>query len=177
MGFHAQPVTVAVADANRNRRIGCEHFLQDKLGIELLEKHSPSNESDSDYAFRDRRRKPRTNLTPNEDEVARITRLKPLVLLVNLNLCDDDDYALLLSLRYECPDVLLILMADDSVHESRILHALEIGVRGYLKQNTLQVQLSKAIQVVSRGEAWVPRKMMSNMIRRIFNSQVNQSVN
>lgn len=177
MGFHAQPVTVAVADANRNRRIGCERFLQDKLGIELLEKPHSSDDSNNDYAFTDRRRKPRTNLTPNEDEVARITRLNPLVLLVNLNLCDDDDYALLLSLRYECPDVLLILMADDSVHESRILHALEIGARGYLKQNTLQIYLSKALQVVSRGEAWVPRKMMGNMIRQVFNSQASQSVN
>lgn len=169
MNFHMQPVTVAIADTDRDRRAGYERFLQGELGITLLTNDTSRNEAGNNHTFADRRLKPRTNVTASEDEVARIKRLKPLVLLVNLNLCADEDYALLLSLRCECPDALMILLADDSVHENQILQALEIGARGYLKNETVQLHLSKAIQAVGRGEAWVPRKMMGNIMDHMLN--------
>lgn len=167
--MHIQPVTVAIADADRDRRAGYERLLQDEIGITLLTNATSSNEVSDDHAFVDRRLKPRTDVTANENEVARIKRLKPLVLLVNLNLCTDDDYALLLSLRRDCPEALIVLLADDSIHESQILQALEIGARGYLKHETIQLHLSMAIRVVSRGEAWVPRKMLGSIMDHILN--------
>lgn len=178
MSSHIQPVTVAIADADRDRRAGYERFLQGELGITLLTHVAPSNEvSDekllsghtNDHAFVDRRLKPRTDATASENEVARIKRLKPLVLLVNLNQCTDEDYVLLLSLRRECPEALMVLLADDSVREDQILKVLEIGARGYLKYETVQLHLSKAIQVVGCGEAWVPRKMMGNIMSHMLN--------
>lgn len=178
MNIHKQPVTVAIADTDRDRRAGYERFLQGELGITLLTNIASSNEvSDenllsghpNDHAFENRRLKPRVNVTASEDEVARIKRLKPLVLLVNLNLCADEDYSLLLSLRRECPDALMVLLTDDSVHESKMIQALEIGARGYLKYETVQLHLSMAIQVVGRGEAWVPRKMLGNIMDHMLN--------
>lgn len=169
MNFHIQPVTVAIADADCDRRAGYESVLQGEIGITLLGKVRSSHAIDNDATFTDRRLKPRTNVSANEDEVARIKRLKPLVLLVNLNLCADEDYALLLSLRCECPDSLIVLLADDSVHENKIIQALEIGARGYLKNETAQHYLTKAIQVVGRGEAWVSRKMLGNIMDQVMN--------
>jgi len=167
--YHTQTVTVAIADTDRDRRAEYERFLQDKHGITLLRNVASSNEVSSGRAYVDRRLKPRSDVSTSEEEVARIKRLKPLVLLLNLNLCADEDYALLLSLRYECPEVLMILLADDSVHDNQIIKALEIGARSYLKYETFQHHLSRAIQAVGRGEAWVPRKMLGEIMDHILN--------
>lgn len=169
MGIHMQPVTVAIADTDCDRRGRRERFLQSELGIKLLTNAAPSSEAGNNTARTNRRVKPRTNISAIENEVARIKRLNPLVLLVNINLCTDDDYALILSLRRECPDALMVLLADDSVHEDQMLKILEIGARGYLKNETIQLYLSKAIQVIAGGEAWVPRKMLGNIMSHMLN--------
>jgi len=160
--MHIQDITVAVADADPARREWYEQLLQSEIGIKLLRNIKSSNEVGSDLV--DRRLNPRTNIDPSEDEVARVKRLKPLVLLVNVDQCADQDYALLLSLRRECPWVKMILLADDSINERQIIQALEAGARGYLKYETVQLQLSMAIRGVGRGEAWVPRKILGSIM-------------
>lgn len=170
MNIHMQPITVAIADVDHGRRAGYERLLQGEPGISLLTNGASSKEASDEPAFVNRRLKPRTNITASENEVARIKRLKPLVMLVNLNMCADEDYALLLSLRCECPGTIVVLLADDSVQESQIIQALKIGARGYLKSNTAQLHLSKAIRVVSRGEAWLPRKMVGSIMENVLNS-------
>jgi DNA-binding NarL/FixJ family response regulator len=170
VSFQMQPVTVAIADVDHGRRATYEHILQDEPGITLLANVASSHESSKVLRLVDRRIKPRVNVSPSENEVARIKRLKPMVLLVNLDMCADEDYALLLSLRCECPETIVVLLADDSVQEGKIMQALKIGARGYLKSKTAQSHLSKAIQVVSRGEAWVSRKMVGNIMEHVLNS-------
>lgn len=164
-----QPITVAVADTNRDRRVQYECFLQSQLGIKLLANSTSNKEADNDPTFVDRRHKPRTDISASEDEVARIKRLKPLVLLVNLNLCTDEDYTLLLSLRCECPETLIVLLADDSIREDQLMKILEIGAKGCLKYESVQYHLSKAIQVVGCGEAWVSRKMLGKVMDHTLN--------
>lgn len=169
MNHHTQTVTVAIADTDRDRRAGYERFLQDEHGITLLRNVTSGKEVGHSNDYLNRRIKPRTDISASEDEVARIKRLNPHVLLVNLNLCADEDYALLLSLRCECPGALMILLADDSVDENKIIQAFKIGARSYLKYETVQHHLSRAIQAVGHGEAWVPRKMMGNIMEYILN--------
>jgi DNA-binding NarL/FixJ family response regulator len=169
MKNHMQPVTVAIADTDHNRRAGYERFLQNENGIALLSDETSVNRPGMSHAFTDRRSKSRANITINEDEIARIKRLNPFVLLVDMNLCTDEDCALLLSLRRECPDAMVVLLVDDSIQEDQLLKVLKIGARGYLKYGTVQVQLSKAIQAVGQGEAWVSRKMLGGLIKHILN--------
>jgi DNA-binding NarL/FixJ family response regulator len=169
MNLHMQPVTVAIADTNRNRRAEYERFLQSERGITLLTNDISSNEAANNHSFMDRRSESRTNVTASEDEIARIKRLKPLVLLVNVNQCVDEDYSLLLSLRYECPDAIIVLLADDSISEDQLLKILEIGARGYLKYETVQLHLSRAVKAVGRGETWVPRKMLGGLMDHMLN--------
>ncbi|MFZ5523327.1 MAG: DNA-binding response regulator [Pseudomonadota bacterium] len=171
MSFHMQPVTVAIADSDRDRRAGCERFIQNELGITLLKNVTSSAEVGKNYAFVNRRLKPRNNVTASENEVARIKRLNPHVLLVNLNLSTDEECALLLSLRRECPESLMVLLTDDSVRDNQIIQVLELGARGYMNYENVQYQLPKAIQVVGRGEAWVPRKMLGNIMDYMLNSR------
>jgi DNA-binding NarL/FixJ family response regulator len=163
-----QSFTVAIADADRDRRLGFERPLKGEIGIVLLT-NGASNEVGNDHAFVRRRPKSRTDATAYENEVARIKLLNPLVLVVNLNHCADEDFAFLLSLRRVCPDARMILLADNSIHESQILRVLQIGARGYLKYEDVQLHLPMAIRVVGRGEAWVPRKMLGSIIDHMLN--------
>jgi DNA-binding NarL/FixJ family response regulator len=169
MSFHTQPITVAIADIDRDRRAKYERLLEGEPDITLLKDITSGNKASIDHALVNRRLEPRKNVSASENEVARIKRLRPLVLLVNLNLCTNEDYALLLSLRRECPEALIVLLTDDSVNEDQIKRILELGARGYLKNETVQLHLSKAIRVVGRGEAWVSRKMMGDIMSHILN--------
>jgi DNA-binding NarL/FixJ family response regulator len=168
-----QTVTVAIADVDRERRVEYERLLFGEEGITLLSNCGPSNGVRNDHAFVNRRLKQRTNISASENEVARIIRLKPVVILVNLESGTDEDHALLLSLRCECPDAHIVLLTNDSVCESTIIQALEIGARGYLKNETVRFHISRAAQVVSRGEAWVPRKMLGSIMDRMLIGRLN----
>jgi CheY-like chemotaxis protein len=163
-----QPVTVAIADSDLKRRAKFEDSLRSDLGSALLTSVTPGNEASNDALFADRRGKMRTNVTTSEDEVFRIRRLKPRVLLLNLDLGADEDCAMLVSIRRACPEALMVLLADDSAQEDQILQALEIGVRGYLNHKAAKSQILKAIQVVDSGEAWVPRNMLDKIMGRVL---------
>lgn len=162
-----RPVTVAIADSDCKRRAEYENSLRSELGGALLTSVKSSSEASNDSLFADRRRKARANVTAGEDEVFRIRRLKPRVLLINMDLDADEDCAMLVSIRRACPEALLVLLADDSAQEDQILQALEIGIRGYLSRKATKSQILKAIQVVDDGEAWVPRKMLDKVMRRV----------
>lgn len=160
-----RPVTVAIADSNCKRRAEYEDSLRSDLGSALLTSVTPSSEASNDALFANRRNKSRSNVTAGEDEVFRIRRLKPRVLLVNLDLGAEEDCAMLVSIRRACPDALMVLLADDTTEEDSILEAMEIGVRGYLSKKAAKAQILKAIQVVDSGEAWVPRRMLDKIMR------------
>jgi DNA-binding NarL/FixJ family response regulator len=164
MNFNIQPVTVAIADFDHDRRAEYESLLQSELDISLLENVKLSKETINEHTLVSRRSRSRSNLTVKEDEVARIRRINPLVLLVVLNLSSDDDYSLLLSLCNEYSGALVVLLADDSVQDDQLLKVLEIGARGYLKLDDVRSHLSRAIWVVGHGETWVPRKMLGNIM-------------
>jgi DNA-binding NarL/FixJ family response regulator len=162
-----RPVTVAIADSDPKRRAEYENSLRGELGGALLTSVDSGNEASNDALFSERRRKSRRNTTPGEEEVFRIKRLKPRVLLINLDLEADEDCSMLVSIRRACPEALLVMLAGDSAREDQILHALEIGIRGYLDQKTARSQIAKVVQVIDSGEAWVPRKMLDKVMRRL----------
>lgn len=164
-----QTVTVAVADVDRERRAAYERLLHGEDGITLLSNVGLSNGERNDHAFVNRRVRQRTDILAYENEVARIKRLQPLVMLVNLDLAEDEGHALLLSLRSECPETRIVLLTDESVQEGKIIQALEIGARGYISGEMVEIHLLKAVQMVGRGEAWVPRKMLGNIMDRVLN--------
>ncbi|MDO8413033.1 MAG: DNA-binding response regulator [Gallionellaceae bacterium] len=164
------PITVAIADADGNRRIRYEHSLQDDLGVVLLTDVASSNEAE----FETRRAKPRTNITVAENELARAMRLNPRVLLVDLNLCSDVNFSMLGSLHRQCPATFVVLLVEGSgsISEEAIMQAMEAGARGYLSRETAHHELAKVAQVVGRGEIWAPRKMLGKIMDRVLRHEV-----
>jgi len=169
MSSEPQKISVAIADINNHQRQTYENLLHDESGITLLRDVVSGSGFGGDHGSVNRRLKPRTNTSVSENEVARIKRLNPLVLLVHMNDFSDEDQELLISLRRECADALIVLLADGSVHENRLLQSLEFGTRGYLINGTAQSHLSKAVKIVGRGDIWVPRKMVANAMSRMLN--------
>jgi DNA-binding NarL/FixJ family response regulator len=162
-----EPITVAIADEDEGRLAKFESSLQDAKDIKVLT-NIPTTALDK---TEDRRAKPRTNITHIENAVARVRRLKPRVLLANLKQCTDSDCSMLLSLRHECPETLVVLLADESKKEDEstqeedlVMRALAIGARGYLSPEADAHYVSKAVHVIDRGEAWVSRKMFGKIM-------------
>ncbi|MGO8754714.1 MAG: DNA-binding response regulator [Gallionellaceae bacterium] len=161
-----QPIAVAISDENVGRRAKLENLLHGEPGIKILT-NVKSNENDMS---KDRRLIPRANITVVEDRVARVRRLNPRILFADISQCIDADYAMLESLRRECPQTLVVLLADESdQQEDQLIRALASGARGYLdvKAEKFNLDLSKAAHVVDRGEAWVPRKMLGRIMNEV----------
>lgn len=160
-----QPITVAITDENGERCAKFEHLLQAEQGIKVLA-NVRTNEVDR---TRERRFTPRANITAIEDMVAKVRRLNPRILLANLKQCTDADCAMLVSLRRECPETLVVMLADESdQQEDQVMQALAKGARGYLDIKSAPAYISKAVYVIDRGEAWVPRKMLGKMMDQVL---------
>jgi len=141
-----QAITVAIADDDGTRRARYEHFLQGAQGIRVL-----------------------TDANTSACDIGSIRELNPRVLLVSLKQCTDADYAMLDSLRRECPEMGVILLTDEALpHDDLIMQALAKGARGYLNLEAGSVHISKAVHVIERGEAWVPRKMLKKVMDQIL---------
>ncbi len=165
-----QTVTVAVADADSDRRTKYEHSLRDEPGIALLTNVVSSN----DPMVVSRRAKSRAHIPAAENEVARAKRLKPRVLLVDSDLCSGENLSMLASLRQECHETLVVLLVaeDSSISEELIIQAMGAGARGYLSRETAQRNLSRVAQVVDCGDIWVPRKMLGKILDRVLHHEV-----
>ncbi|MEO6823487.1 MAG: DNA-binding response regulator [Nitrosospira sp.] len=159
-----QMVTVAIADTDPGRRTKLEQSLQGEKGIRVL----TNVMSNGDEISSDRRRKPRTNITAIKDVIARIGRLKPRVLFVNLDQSINGDFALLEALHRECPETLVVLLTDKSAKDEQIIQALANGARGCLNREVAPLYFLKAVRVVDQGEIWVTRKMLGKIMDKVL---------
>ena len=160
-----QKITVAIADNNELRRTKYEHYLQSEQGIIVL-RDGAKNKGEVTV---DRRLKPRTDISEIDNIVATIRRLNPRILFASMKQCTESDCALLVSLRCECPDTLVVMMADaSSTPDDQVIQALASGARGYLDVATDSPQFSKAAHVIDRGETWVPRKMLDKVMSKLM---------
>lgn len=140
-----QSITVAIADPDNAGSAACKDMLRHDRGITVLR---------------------RTAI--GDDLVARMLQLKPRILLFSLRMCTDAECSVLQALRLACPDTLVVLLAHHPLQEDRLVRALAFGARGYLEQADIQRQLAEAVHGVHRGETWVPRKMLGNIMAMAF---------
>jgi DNA-binding NarL/FixJ family response regulator len=169
VNINTQAVSVAIADVDRVRRLKIERLLHGVADIILLSYGTSGKEITNDDAFVGSQLKRSEIDTAYENEVVRVKELAPEILVVSLNKCTDEDYAFLLSLRRKCPKSRMFLLIDNSIREDQILQALEIGSLGYLRYEAVEKDLLRAIRVVVRGEAWVPRKILGDIMDHMLN--------
>jgi DNA-binding NarL/FixJ family response regulator len=136
------PITVVIADAERATRAACRRNLLSEKRIRVV----------------------REARTPMEAVAA--ATLKPRLLLLNESVLAGDGVSLLSLIRDKCPST-KVLLVTTRASESRILDVLAGGAQGYLSMKALPALLVKAIVAVDSGEAWVPRRMVDKIIRRL----------
>ena len=159
-----RPINVAVVDVNQKNREALEHFLQqDWQSLTVL----TDALSKRDERVIERRLKSRENITLTEDNLARINRLKPQVLFVNAQYFLADCMFFVL-LHRQCPEVLAILLTDETTEENEIMKALANGVCGFLSQKSGLIDFLKATKAVKHGETWVLRKFHGKIMGRIL---------
>ena len=91
---------------------------------------------------------------------------------IDLALTDDpltceNRLSILSALHACCPETIVVLLPAHASQEDQVLRALLRGARAYLTHETLHQQLCKALNGVTEGEAWVPRKMLGRILDKL----------
>lgn len=74
--------------------------------------------------------------------------------------------ALLGTIRGLRPDLRLVVMGPDSDDEA-ILAAIGAGAKAYLEASATRKQVEQAIEIVSQGSIWAPRRVLSLFVDRV----------
>lgn len=96
-------------------------------------------------------------------EVVRSLKLKPHVLLLDWDISMIDGMSILPLVRRQSPDTKVILLGERTTRR-RLLTALAVGAKGYLKRTGTRLFLSKAVRAVEEGEVWVPRTIVASIL-------------
>ena len=135
------PISVVLADANRNRHKECERLLRNVPHLRLV-----------------------AQTVHCGDVLPTVSRYKPRMLVLGLSLCGEDSGELVSELLAQSPQTRVVLLERHADQEEEALRALLNGARAYLSHDTLEQQLCRALNGVNKGEAWVPRKMLGRIL-------------
>ncbi|MBS1190471.1 MAG: response regulator receiver domain protein (CheY-like) [Rhodocyclaceae bacterium] len=138
-----QPITVAILDSDQVKRTACEYLLRYEEDIQVV-----------------------AQVATLKEVTATVLGLQPQVLLCRFSLAAVESFALLRSLRSECPAPAVLLLTDRSIQDDQIMQGLNMGARGHLSYDSISSQLAKAIRSISEGEAWIPRQMLGRLLER-----------
>lgn len=82
--------------------------------------------------------------------------------------------AVLGAIRSSRPNLRLIVMGPDAADES-ILMAIGAGAKGYLEASATADQVEQAIEIVSQGSIWAPRRLLSEFVDRVTRPSVRSA--
>lgn len=96
-----------------------------------------------------------------------IEKLKPDVVLVDLQLKDGDGLDLVTTLSQTNPLARVIILShrDEAIYAHRALRA---GARGYVMKTEATAAVKESIQAVMRGEIFVSRSVAARALQRLF---------
>jgi len=82
------------------------------------------------------------------------TRLRPEVIVMDLDMPDGDGLTATQALHWAVPDALVLIVTMSPEHE-KLLPVLHAGARGYLCKSAVERELVDAIRVVAAGDVYV----------------------
>jgi DNA-binding NarL/FixJ family response regulator len=136
-------ISVVIADRGRAGRAACRGLLKPEKDIRIVGEA-------------------RSGL----DAVTAAERLRPSILLLDLDLFDGTGTTLLPVIRRRSPETRVLILTRRG-RAPKTIEALCHGARGYLEKDRLGLYLPRAVRAVDAGEAWVPRKMVAKIMDRM----------
>lgn len=107
-------------------------------------------------------------------EVMRALKLKPQVLLLDWEISSAHGVSILPLVRHQSPGTMVILLGERTSRR-RLLDALSLGARGYLRRAVMRTLLPKAVRVVGQGDVWVPRTIVSTILMAVGRTSIVRS--
>lgn len=135
-------ISVVVADQQKNLRSSYIRQLRPVAGIAVI------GEAATSY------------------EVVKALKLKPHVLLLDWDISALHGVSILPLVRHQSPGTRVILLGERTSRR-RLLNALSLGARGYLRKTMVKTLLPKAVRVVGEGDVWIPRTIVSTILAAV----------
>ena len=92
--------------------------------------------------------------------------LRPVVMLADYTLMQSDGFRLLRQARRLSPKTRSLLLGE-SPQATHIIAVVTHGAYGYLTYKDCSRFLLRSIRALAQGEAWVPRTVVSSLVRRL----------
>lgn len=137
------PITIVIADHEKKRSADCLRYLETTKGIRVIGAARGGVQT-----------------------LALVAKLKPRILLLDVELSKEKGVSLIEILRQLSPETKVILVGSAS--ENRILDELSRGAKGYLDEEQLITSLTKAVRLVHAGETWIARKLIAKIVSRLL---------
>jgi two-component system, NarL family, nitrate/nitrite response regulator NarL len=141
------PIRIVILDSHTLFRAGIRRIIEDQPGMEVV------GESGSLC-----------------DSLELITKLKPDIILVELNLTGQPEQDILSSLVNAAEGARLILVTEMSDPKT-LQKVVEDGVVGVVDKTQPPEILIKAIVKVHAGEVWLERSLIANVLSRLSRNQ------
>lgn len=136
-------VSILIADAEKSSRAAATRAIQPLRGMRVVGEA-------------------RTGL----EAVTLTGRLKPRVILLDLDLSSEFGASLISVIRRKSSRTRVILMVGRA-SEARIIEALSHGAVGCVSKKVLSRFLPEALEAVAAGEAWMSRKLIPKIMDQL----------
>ena len=136
-------VSILIADPERSSRAAATRVIQGLRGMRVIGEAVTGHEA-----------------------VTATARLKPRVVLLDLQLSSEFGASLISVLRRRSSRTRVILLVGRA-SEDRIVEALSHGAVGCVTKKEIPFFLSKALEAVAAGEAWMSRKLVPKIVDRL----------
>jgi DNA-binding NarL/FixJ family response regulator len=136
-------VNILIADPERASRNAATRVIQSLRGMRIVGEAHTGHEA-----------------------VLATARLKPRVVLLDLQLSSEFGASLISVLRRRSARSRVILLVGRA-SEDRIVEALSHGAVGCVTKKEIPLFLSKALEAVASGEAWMSRKLVPKIVDRL----------
>jgi DNA-binding NarL/FixJ family response regulator len=95
-----------------------------------------------------------------------VESLKPSIIIVNYNIHKTATMELV-SLLFKASLQSKIVLIAPKLSDDEILNYLAVGTKGYLQTEEVEKFINKLIKVITDGEAWISRRLVSKLIARL----------
>jgi DNA-binding NarL/FixJ family response regulator len=110
-----------------------------------------------------------SNVTLYDDEVKVINtveKMQPDIVLLHYDVRKEATLNCIRFILRVSPDSKVVIIAD-KLKEEEIFNCLLAGAKGYQEMTQLDVYANKLVSVVSAGEGWITRRMVSILLDKL----------